>query len=760
MNKELKRKTLLSLATVTALSAMTAVPSYAFGEYSKFPGNPTNENNSAIASSSGYQEWYNTQWNNNESGEMDSGKIVLTPGQDEKDLNFAWYSETLGTPQVKVSTHENMENAKVFSGTAKSINKTNQFKTYTASNKVSVNDYFSQNTTYYYQYSIDTQNWSEVQKYQTHSFSNFQAVLVGDPQIGASGANGQDTLDDTDIAINTYSWNQTLNAALGKNGIAKDASFILSAGDQIDYSSADKYHIREQEYAGFLNPSVLRNVPLATTVGNHESLGDDYQLHYNNPNASSLGETESGGDYYYSYGDALFIVLNSNSRNVEEHRQLMNKAVSSHKDAKWKVVLFHHDIYGAGSSHSNIDGANLRILFAPLMDEFDIDVCLTGHDHSYARTYQIVDGKVIETNGVSESASTAYNPDGTLYIAAGSATGSKYYTLEATKQYYLAERSNNPIPTFSTIDFTNNSLTIKTYDNQGNKYANDVTIKKDANDKSITELTDEVKNIDADLITSGSKTRITEAVDNVSKVLDSKDDSKAIQELQDKWNTTSDPLNYYAYAQNGYASQGTTALKKGYSTLLDKTLHNAELNKSVSQDSYKEAYSKLLSAQNEVVTKKEFSDLKTQMNEANKLVTSVNIGNHKGEYTSQNVQSFKKILTDLGAQINESTITKTQLNSITDSLKAEVDKFKSSVNSKDIVVDNDETIQDENEGNNSNESDTKTPITTDTKDNSSKVGTAVKTGDTSPFIFFGATGVLSLIGLAISKILRKKEIEE
>ena len=57
------------------------------------------------------------------------------------------------------------------------------------------------------------------------------------------------------------------------------------------------------------------------------------------------------------------------------------------------------------------------------MDEFTIDLCLTGHDHSYARTYQILDGKVIETDGVSENASKAYNPEGTLYIAAGSASG-------------------------------------------------------------------------------------------------------------------------------------------------------------------------------------------------------------------------------------------------------------------------------------------------------------------------------------------------
>ena len=101
----------------------------------------------------------------------------------------------------------------------------------------------------------------------------------------------------------------------------------------------------------------------------------------------------------------------------------MQQAEESHKECQVKIVMFHHDIYGAGSPHSDVDGANLRILFAPLMDEFDVDVCLTGHDHSYARTYQILDGKVIDTEGVGEGASNAVNPEGTLYIAAGSATG-------------------------------------------------------------------------------------------------------------------------------------------------------------------------------------------------------------------------------------------------------------------------------------------------------------------------------------------------
>ncbi|MFR2768937.1 MAG: hypothetical protein ACLTAI_11860 [Thomasclavelia sp.] len=188
------------------------------------------------------------------------------------------------------------------------------------------------------------------------------------------------------------------------------------------------------------------------------------------------------------------------------------------------------------------------------MDEFDIDLCLTGHDHSYARTYQILDGKVIETDGVNENGANAYNPEGTLYIAAGSASGSKFYTLNTTKQYYIAERSNNPIPTFSTIDFSSDSLTIKTYDYSGAKYAYDVTLTKDGNVTSIMEAKDDVATIDTTNLTSGSKTRIDAALDNVNKVLDSRDDSEAINTLSKAYDSSingtsaNDPLTYIMQA--------------------------------------------------------------------------------------------------------------------------------------------------------------------------------------------------------------------
>lgn len=745
MNENLKKRIIVSLATVSAFSSLAMVPLSAYGEYQGNDG--TQKLNNGLTSTSDYNDWYNNQWNNQESGEMDTGKIVLTPGAKATDLNFAWYSEETGTPSVKISTNQDMSGAKTVTGSADKINKNNSFKNYTASNKVALKDYLVENMTYYYQYSTNGVDWSDTYTYKTHSFSDYQAVLVGDPQIGASGSNGQGTQDDTDIAVNTYAWNKTLQKALGAGGIAENASFILSAGDQIDYSSSGTNGsgeiIREQEYAGFLYPDVLRSTPLATTIGNHESMVDDYSLHYNNPNASTLGSTESGGDYYYSYGDTLFISLNSNSRNVEEHRQLMKEAVASHEDAKWKVVLFHHDIYGSGSPHSDVDGANLRILFAPLMDEFNIDLCLTGHDHSYARTYQILDGKVIENDGVSENASKAYNPEGTLYIAAGSASGSKFYTLNTVKQYYIAERSNTPEPTFSTIDFSGDSLTIKTYDYNGQKYANDVTLSKDGNAKSIEEMKNEVAAIDTVNVTSGSKNRIDEALIAVNTALDTRDDSTAETELQNKWNTTSDPLNYYGYAQNGFANENSTALKRGYSSLLDKTLYENDSNKAVTTATIDEAYNKLATAKNEVVTKAEFAEVQTKFDQIGSTLAQISIGDKKDQYTRADVDAFKKSIAALKVDFNEATITKTALNELSTQLDTVTNEFLAKKNTEDITT-----------------APIVTPSTTPSKTPVKTTSSKVKTGDDTSINLAGITAFVSLLGIAGTKLFKKRKIEE
>lgn len=626
--KKMKALQIIAAAMAVTVAATSApVNVFAYGETSASSTLFTDTQNI-----SDYATWKDNIWNKKddqgnltEEGESyDSSRIILTPGKTAKDLGFAWYSQKKGEPAVKIGKKEDLSDAQEFKGTATEINRSNQKNTYKASNKVTVEGLFEENTTYYYSYTDDVKNpnWSEVQSYTTKKTTNFQTILVGDPQIGASGSQGQGTADDINIAVDTFNWNKTLEQA---KITAPNASFILSAGDQIDYAgtdSSDGKNVRESEYAGFTYPALLRMLPLATTIGNHESKGTDYKYHYNNPNSEDgLGSTNSGSDYYFSYGNVLFISLNSNNRNTVEHRELLKKAVESNPDAKWKVVMFHHDIYGSGQPHSDTDGANLRALFAPLMDEFGIDMCLTGHDHSYARSYLMADGTAIQYDD-----SVAINPEGTLYIAAGSASGSKFYKLATTKQYYIAERSNTQIPTFSTIDFSDESIVIKTYDYNGNKYADDYTLYKTGEKVSMKDLIAQAKEIKNDGYTEASWNKLQSEIAAAEDLMKYTAEDKGAAQLAAVYDKTNDAdnandmLNYYGYAQSDYKRGDSTALKAGFSTLLDKTM---DMQLLIAKKKFENQYDSLLEAK-----------VNLQKKETNK---NDNNNNNNGNNTDNNV---------------------------------------------------------------------------------------------------------------------------
>ena len=490
----------------------------------------------------GSAEWtaWTEEWN---TVATDYTQVSLTPGEDETELNFAWYSLDNGsaaTPVVHFGTDRN--SLQSYTGTAGDVDTSLTDGVAYHYNHVTVTG-LEPNTTYYYTVEKNGVQ-TEVETYETQSFDTVKMLYVGDPQIGASKGQpqGGETLAAESGAANTaarndaFGWNRTLEAALAQD---PDVSFIISAGDQVNKTGQAK---EEEEYAGYLSPDVLAGLPVATTIGNHDSLNADYMYHFNNPNATEYGATQAGGDYYYSYGNGLFIVLNTNNYNVAEHEQAIQEAIASDPNAAWRIVTIHQDIYGSGLDHSDTDGMILRTQLTPIFDEYDIDVVLQGHDHTYSRSKLLYgDG---QTHGAYEFqlnadgsdydwdhaydinastqiplypedgdtagqallndfqadnhcytiettvGNTVVDPNGTLYMTANSASGSKYYELISAQQDYIAERSQNWLPSWSVITLSEDSFSIDTYqltaDGQTEKIDETFTIRKTGDSESLT----------------------------------------------------------------------------------------------------------------------------------------------------------------------------------------------------------------------------------------------------------------------------------
>lgn len=697
-----------------------------------------------------YNSW-KVQW---DTEKQDYTDVSITPGKDESQMNFAWYvaqADAGKTAQVKIATNQDMSDGKVFKESGSlSISVTTEngsgSTTYTKSAHVTVTG-LTESTTYYYQVSNDGSSWSEAEKLVTGDTSAYTMLYVGDPQIGSSG----------NAAHDAFNWNETLNAALEQNS---GVDFILSAGDQTEKSAqnADENKDVEVEYAGYLSADALQNIPVATAIGNHEASGAYYGYHFYNPNESDLGSTAAGGDYYFSYGKTLFIVLNSNNTNQEEHRQLMQQAIDSDKDATFRIVMFHHDIYGAGQPHANSDGAQLRTVFAPLMDEFNIDVCLTGHDHSYSRTYQILDGVAIDY-GVTDGG-TVTDPQGTLYMTANSASGSKYYETVKTQQYFISNMSQQALPTYSVIQMTDSSFTISTYAVNAGGTVTDtgdtLTIVKNADKDSLLSLIndaqDKVDGTDSATVTSSSLTALQQALDKANTLLKTSEDGK---DESNVWNP---------------ANEGDATDAEGYDNptqspepdqIPDKTQDS--LQGQISQQELTDTYTALLTAMNGLTQRGDATDLNTTIDEAQKLLDGVQVGSEAGQVTQDAHDALQKAIESAEAVAASTDADAAAMEQAIKDLEAAEETFRAAVIKDDASTQkpDDSTTPDGNQSqtgdhtdNSQNDTNNSTPSDTDNNTDS-----VPQTGDTSRTVGILVTVCLLAAGTATTLVWRRRRSE-
>ena len=516
------RKFMWKKAAAAAMTATILATSATVLQAAAPPDGHTNAQDTVEAYGGAYSNWM-TKWNSTIS--KDREQISLSPGSDNSSLNFAWYTKKAsGIQKLKIAENKRLTNAKVYEAKQTEAVTDKDDTTY-VSNKVTATD-IKADTTYYYSYQKDGQ-WTAPEKYTTDNGSKFSFIFVGDPQIGSSnelkGAATEEFYNAQSAAVanDAFNWNTTLKQAMEKTG--NKASFVLSSGDQIQSTKKKSPNKAawgsEIEYSGYLSPDVLKNLPVATTVGNHDADNANYTYHFNTANTSELGSNgKVGGDYWFKHDNALFIMLNTQDTNVEEHRQFIEQTVAANKDCKWRIVTLHQDIYGSAEHSNEPEITNLRYQLAPIFEDNKVDVVLTGHDHAYSRTQilkgghktteytdddfdpmldkdmdagenpdtvytakgnikadttdpsekaylnylnQVMDKDAIQQ--VTKKGTTVFNPTGILYMTAGSSSGSKYYDLVPRQQSYIANRWQQDVPTYSVIDITDTTFTINTY---------------------------------------------------------------------------------------------------------------------------------------------------------------------------------------------------------------------------------------------------------------------------------------------------------
>lgn len=296
-------------------------------------------------------------------------------------------------------------------------------------------------TKYFYRVGTDD-NFTEWIQFSTADSepTPFQFVFLGDPQ--------------------NHNKNHVTRVLREAYTTAPKANFWLYSGDII--GDPEDYQIAEFFYAG---TPFLRMVPQVMIPGNHdrkykrdengeyvrEEDGDRIRLREIDPYwHASFTLPENGIDgleetsYYFDYQGARFIMLNSNDK--KEEQAVWLEEILKNNDNNWTIATFHHPVYSAGNER---DRRGTRDAFSPILEKYNVDLVLTGHDHAYARSHKLKAGEVVDED-----------EHGTVYVV--SVTGPKMYSVNSNYEHLMA-RTDGYAQLFQVLDVTLEKISYKSY---------------------------------------------------------------------------------------------------------------------------------------------------------------------------------------------------------------------------------------------------------------------------------------------------------
>lgn len=147
-------------------------------------------------------------------------------------------------------------------------------------------------------------------------------------------------------------------------------------------------------------PEMLRQSVLWPTIGNHDTAFDPnppddlaYFRIFTFPVNAEAGGMPSGTEKYYSYdyGNIHFVCLDSMSSDRSSNGMMAAWLESdlAHNSNEWLIAYWHHPPYSKGSHDSDIELEliEMRQNILPILERHGVDLVLTGHSHSYERSF-------------------------------------------------------------------------------------------------------------------------------------------------------------------------------------------------------------------------------------------------------------------------------------------------------------------------------------------------------------------------------------
>ena len=211
--------------------------------------------------------------------------------------------------------------------------------------------------------------------------------------------------------------------------LADSPSLVLCSGDLTGAGGT------EGDWQWFFNSDVFTKFIHMASPGDHEYWAVDsgspipmlkapvvYNNLFDNPKNGCPSSLNSS--YYFYYNNVLFIALDMNDSNtasstrLDEQAKWLDETLAKLEGTyQFSVIFEHKSLYGSTIEDSSV-AKKIRPQYTPIIDKYNVDLVISGHDHEFSRSAQIYDGKVSDNK-----------LQGTYYLDMGS-SGNKRRALD------------------------------------------------------------------------------------------------------------------------------------------------------------------------------------------------------------------------------------------------------------------------------------------------------------------------------------------
>ncbi len=286
-----------------------------------------------------------------------------------------------------------------------------------------------------YLYRVGTKDyWSEWFEFKTPANDDkpFSFIYFGDPQANLKSE-----------------WSRVVRKSYN---YVPDCSFMLYGGDIINRANRDT-EWNEWFIAGSY---IFSSVPQVLTPGNHDYDGPTLDSHwkYQFTQPQNGPAKVKGTCFAIDYKDLKLISLDSaveeeledeNGEALQTQKVWLDSVLAANTK-KWIIVTTHLPFYSPKASRDNVQ---LRKHFQPILEKYNVDLVLNGHDHSYGRGM----------------ASDFSDTPSIMYVV--SVSGPKLY--DAGDKDWM-QKSGGNLQLFQQITIDNNMLIFKAFSADGNLF--------------------------------------------------------------------------------------------------------------------------------------------------------------------------------------------------------------------------------------------------------------------------------------------------